>query len=265
MLGLSRLSVKGSYEILQALSIGDARFKDLNGIVKNTRTLTKRLREMEQAGLIKRVDGFYRITEMGFEALMRIYDIDFESTVKWINLNEFRKLDDWLRIPLKRLINIFLKTFGRDVISVALYGSTVSKLFKAGVSDVDILYIIEDEAKDPLARENKAFKAFRSSYEYVAFDHWFKMKGFYRYPEITVTPLRKREALNFQPIYLDMVFHRAILYDKNSFLNSLFQRLQEELKNLGSQRVERADGSWYWILKPGLKPGETLRINLTGG
>jgi predicted nucleotidyltransferase len=266
MLSLPYLSGKGSYKILRRLSTGDARFKDLNSIVRNTRTLTRRLREMEQAGLIRKTNGFYSISEAGFEILMRFYDASFELDHKWVNLDEFKNLKyDWLRIPLKRLVKMFLDEFEQDIVSIALYGSTVKGLFRAGESDIDMLYIVENEAKDLLTRENKVFKRFYSTYEYKVFDRLFRMKGFYGYPEITVAFLRRREAVNFQPIYLDMISHRAILYDKDGFLACLVQRLRDELKKLGSKRIEYADGSWCWVLKPGLKAGETFGINLGGG
>jgi len=265
VLSLLHLSARGGYEILRRVSIGDVRFKDLNRIVKNTRTLTRRLREMERAGLIRRVNGLYSISEKGFEALIKVYDANFELRRKWVNSDQFKNLkDDWLRIPLERLVKIFLDEFKHDIVSIALYGSTVKGLFEAGKSDLDVLYIIEDEARDPLTRENRVFKRFRSTYEYKVFDRWFRMKGFHGYPEITVTYLRRREAVNFQPIYLDMILHRAILYDKDGFMAGLILRLGDELKRLGSQRIEYADGSWCWVLKPGLKPGETFRIDLGG-
>jgi len=265
MLNMLRLSAEGAYQVLRRLSTGDAKFKHLNQIVKNTRTLTRRLREMELAGWIKRVNGFYSITEEGFEALMTLHGPELKLKRRWVNVEEFKKLrHDWLRIPLKRLVELLSDEFREKTVSIALYGSSVSGSFKMGESDVDMLYITEGQVKNLPTRENEVFKRFRSTFEYTAFDRWFKTKGFYGYPEVTVTHLRRSEAQDFQPIYLDMTHSRAILYDKDGFLESLIKRLQDKLKDLGSQRVERADGSSYWVLKPDLEPGEILEIDLQG-
>jgi len=263
MLSISTLSAKGAYEVLLRLSTGDAKFKDLNSVVKNTRTLTRRLRDLESAGLIDGVEGSYKITNAGFEALVRVYDVEIGSGWKWVNMDEFKKLRyNWLSIPFKGLVKLFLEELSHNLVSIALYGSSVKESFKMGESDVDMLYIVEDDVENFLAHEAEVFKRFRSTYEYAAFDHWFKMRGLYGYPEITVTSLRRSHALNFQPIYLDMILHRAILYDKNNFLKSLIQRLQNRLKALGAERIEYTDGLWYWVLKPDLKPGEILEIDL---
>lgn len=263
MLPLSVLSAKGAFDILLRLSMDDARFKELNFITKNTRTLTRRLRELEAAGLIEKVNEAYRIKEAGFNSLMRIYDVEVSSELNWINRENFKKLKEvWLRIPLKRLIEFFFKEFGSELISIALYGSSVKGTFKMGESDVDMLYIVEDGVRDLWSRELAVFKGFKSTYEYLAFDKWFRMKGFFGYPEITLTSLKKNYALSFQPIYLDMLFYRAILYDKDQFLKDLMMRLQGKLKALGSKRVAYSNGSWCWILKPDLTPGEALEIDL---
>lgn len=263
MFPLSILSAKGAFDVLVRLSVDNARFKELNFIVKNTRTLTRRLGELEAAGLIEKVNEAYRINEAGFEALMKIYDVEVGSELNWINGGDFKKLrQDWLRIPLKRLVKIFFKEFGSELISIALYGSCVKETFKMGESDVDMLYIVEDGVRDLWSKELAVFKIFKSTYEYLAFDKWFGMKGFYGYPEITLTSLKRNHALSFQPIYLDMLFYRAILYDKNHFLNDIMMRLQSKLKALEAKRVTYSNGSWYWILKPNLKPGETLEIDL---
>ena len=36
--------------------------------------------------------------------------------------------------------------------------------------------------------------------------------------------------------------------------------LRRRLAELGSRRIELADGSWYWDLKPDLRPGEMIEL-----
>lgn len=253
---------KGALGILSRLSVGDARFRDLNALVTNTRTLARRLRELESSGLIEKAGGAYRVTEAGFDVLWRARDVDLGPESSPMKRGGFGGLERWLRIPFKRLAKLLIEEFGDELVSIALYGSSVKGAFKMGGSDVDVLYVVEDGAGEVWRRESEVFKCFASTHEYSAFDHWFRMKGFHGYPEITTTCLRKNNALSFQPIYLDMLFHRAILYDKDQFLEGLMARLRDRLEVLGAVMVRRPDGSWYWVLKPDLKPGEPLEIDL---
>lgn len=253
---------KGAIGILSRLSISDAKFRDLNALVTNTRTLARRLRELESYGLIEKAGRAYRITEAGFDVLWRVSETDLGPESSPMKEEGFGGLERWLRIPLKRLAKLLIVEFGEELVSVTLYGSSVKGTFRMGESDVDVLYVVEDGAKEVWRRESGVFKRFASTHEYSAFDHWFRMKGFHGYPEITATCLRKNDALGFQPIYLDMLFHRAILYDKDQFLEGLMARLRDRLQTLGAVMVRRPDGSWYWVLKPDLKPGEPLEIDL---
>jgi len=51
MFGLNALSKEGVINILRRLSIGKAKFKELNKVVANTRTLTRRLKEPQRESL----------------------------------------------------------------------------------------------------------------------------------------------------------------------------------------------------------------------
>ncbi len=92
MLDLKPLLLKGALDVLSRLSTGDARFKDLNSLVKNTRILARRLRELEASGFIEKVDGTYRIRKAGFKANMRVYDVNLGSELRWVNRETFEEL-----------------------------------------------------------------------------------------------------------------------------------------------------------------------------
>jgi len=260
---LDLLSAKGALEIMLILSTKDAKFKELNRAARNTRTLSRRLRELESAGWIERASGSYSITEAGFEAIMRFYEAELRGDRLQLKASELEKVPyNWVRIPLIKLAVLFLKEFGSELISLALYGSSARGSFVMGKSDMDILYVVEDDVRGLWSRESKVFKRFRSSYEYAAFDRWFKQKGFYGYPEVSVTHLRRSSALMLQPVYLDMVESGVIPYDRGDFLRGILRKLRNRLVELGTQRIERADGTWYWVLKPNLRPGEVLEVEL---
>lgn len=73
---------------------------------------------------------------------------------------------------------------------------------------------------------------------------------------IIKTPL---EAAAGSPIFLDMVDDSVILYDRGEFFKKVLDKLRHRLNELGSKRVFKGS-RWYWILKPGLKPGEVFEI-----
>ena len=47
---------------------------------------------------------------------------------------------------------------------------------------------------------------------------------------------------------------------RNAFFTTLLTRLQQRLAALGAERRVDADGYEYWLLKPDLKPGETVEL-----
>jgi DNA-binding HxlR family transcriptional regulator len=263
MLKLYFLSRDGAVDVLRRLCTGEARFKELNKIVINTKTLTRRLTELMMDGLIQKAGANYKITREGFNATFKIAEFEGEAAQKWVNLEELDKIGyGWMRISLRRLTELFLKEFGDELISIVLYGSAVRGSFQLGRSDVDLLYILEDGSRNVWQREERVFKGFQSTWEYKACDYWFKMQGTYGYPEVTTAWLQKSYAKTFQPMYLDMLSHRAVLYDREGFFQRLMKRLEEALRALGTMRIEHSDGTYGWLLKPDIAPGELIEIDL---
>jgi hypothetical protein len=63
-------------------------------------------------------------------------------------------------------------------------------------------------------------------------------------------------------MYLDMLSHRAVLYDRQGFFQGLMEKLGEALKALGTIRIEHPDGTYSWHLKPNITPGELIEVRL---
>ena len=80
-------------------------------------------------------------------------------------------------------------------------------------------------------------------------------------PTAPVAIYRSEEELADTPwLMLDMTDHGIVLFDPRSVLGRKLERLRARLQELGSRRIELADGSWYWDLKPGLRPGEVVTL-----
>jgi len=263
MPNLELLSRDGAIQVLRQLCLGEVRFKELNGAVPNTRTLTRRLKELVAEGLIEKDGAHYKITGEGFDTALKITEVEGKAKQKGVNQEELAKIRyGWMRISLMRLAKLFHEEFDDELISVALYGSAVKGSFQLGRSDVDLLYIVEDGSRNVWQREESVFKGFQSTWEYRACDYWLKMKGTFGYPEVTTAWLQKSTAKAFQPVYLDMLSHRAVLFDTEGFFQRLMKKLEEALKALGTIRVEHPDGTYFWFLKPDIAPGELIEISL---
>ena len=260
---LDVLSRDGATNVLLRLCTGEARFKELNEAVTNTRTLTKRLKELAAEGLIRKAGACYMITSEGFDTALKVAELKGEFGRKWINQGELAGIRyGWMRISLMRLAELFHEEFDDELISIVIYGSAVNGSFQLGRSDMDLFYIVEDDSKNLWKREESVFKDFQSTWEYRACDYWLKAQGFYGYPEVTAASLQKSYAKKFQPMYLDMISHRAVLYDAEEFFQNLMKKLKEALKALGTIRIERPDGTYFWFLKPDIAPGESIEISL---
>jgi len=263
MSNIDVLSRDGAADVLLRLCTGEARFKELNQTVTNTRTLTRRLRELAAEGFIHKAEGSYMITSEGFDTALKFAELEVKSSRNQVGQEELAKIRyGWMRISLMRLTELFHKEFGEELVSFVVYGSAAKGSFQQGRSDIDLFYIVRDGSRKVWQIEETVFKRFQSTWEYRACDYQLKAQGFYGYPEITTASLQKSDAKKFQPIYLDMISQRAVLYDAGEYFQSLMKKLKEALMALGTIRVERPDGTYFWYLKPDITPGESIEISL---
>ena len=61
-------------------------------------------------------------------------------------------------------------------------------------------------------------------------------------------------------ILLDIADHGRIFLDPEGVLARELEAVRVRLRELGSRRIERPDGSWYWDLKPDWRPGEVVEL-----
>ena len=158
---------------------------------------------------------------------------------------------------LKPLLDVYLaevrERLGADVSAVALYGS-VARGQAHGASDIDLFVVHRGERA-------AVFEVFLA----VALrlrDHPLVAELQARDAPTEPYPVfRSEEELADTPwLLLDVCDHGIILFDPREVLARKLASLRARLRELGSRRIELADGSWYWDLKPDMRPGEVIAL-----
>lgn len=167
-----------------------------------------------------------------------------------------RRLDysiyrSFLQVFLKKLEN----NMKNNLLSVVLYGSVARGKAQRG-SDIDLLILYRNGDFDTGEVYAVSVIESRESREYRAL---FK-KDIYG----EISPLfMTREELSSNPlILLDIMEEGIILFERNYCFTKMLKKMRKEIKKMGSRKVSLPDGSWYWELKPGWKPGELIEVAL---
>ncbi len=247
-----------SFKILLLLKKGKtARFKDLKSIIKNSRTLTIKLRKLKKLELIEDKNGNYSLTQKGLKVSRILEDLNkilFSSEFKVENIE---KIPHTYYAPIiKKYCEILYKLLGERLVSIMLFGSIARGDWDKN-SDIDILIIADGWNDKPIWSRikelRKAKREIEESLEYLE-----SLKAGY-WPIIQNYPLSIEEAKKFNRIYLDAVIDGIILYDKNNFLAQLLQSLRKRLEGMGSIRITLPNRKFYWILKD-VKAGEVITL-----
>jgi predicted nucleotidyltransferase len=167
------------------------------------------------------------------------------------------KKEDVIRIYedlLKKVADGVRRCFGKNLVSVVLYGSLARGEVKKD-SDIDLLIIFEDLPKERLKRQDIFMKMESDVDEEIKriYEKWRC------YPYISPILKTREEAKILSPLYLDMVTDARILYDKADFFKGILEKLRMELNSLHAKR-KRVGKKWYWDLKPDYRLGEEIRI-----
>ncbi len=142
-----------------------------------------------------------------------------------------------------------------DLVSIAIFGSVARGEAKPN-SDLDVLVVSEYFPSSYLKRVKIAVDIL-DPLRHLKLWLWHNKKIFCN---IELVMLTREEAVATHPIYLDMLHRSIIVYDKDSFLGGILERLAERLGKIGAERVILPNGRWFWRLKPEAKMGEVIEI-----
>lgn len=164
-------------------------------------------------------------------------------------------------MQIKQLLNRYLElmkeSFGERLLSIAIFGSVARGKARFPGSDIDVLIVMEglenlsfgQRIKLTMNIEEKLSK----TQEFAIFKNAFGMHP--NFQEIIFNP---DELKAHPPVLLDLTTDSIILYDTGILVEEL-AKIKKRLKELGSKKVKIKD-SWFWILKPDIRPGESVEI-----
>jgi predicted nucleotidyltransferase len=157
---------------------------------------------------------------------------------------------------LNKYVEIVKEYYRENLLSVGVFGSFIRGTARFPESDIDILIIISDtlslEDKIVLSRDIKKELSMTEDYK--------KLKdGFGGIsPQIQEVIFTEDKLRSHPDILIDLTTNLKIIHD-NGILAEEIDMVRRKLKRLGSKKVETKN-SWFWILKPDLKPGEAIEI-----
>lgn len=158
---------------------------------------------------------------------------------------------------LNRYSTIMKEFFGERLLSIAVFGSVARGEALFPKSDIDILIVMEGVENLSFGQRMKLTldieEKLSRTKEYAKFKDDFGIRP--NFQEIIFAP---DELRVHPPILLDLTTDSIILYD-TGILREELDKIKIRLKELGSQKVKLKD-SWFWILKPDIRPGENVVI-----
>lgn len=158
---------------------------------------------------------------------------------------------------LQPLLDLFIdmgrQRLGSDLVAVALFGS-VARGNPRPESDIDLLTVHDGDRNRVHDALVEAALELRKTPQCAR----VRSQGL---PSEPYPLLLSRGRLAETPwILLDVADHGIILFDPSAVLQLKLAALRARLRELGSRKVEMPDGSWYWELKPDLRPGEMFEL-----
>lgn len=157
------------------------------------------------------------------------------------------------RALAERVVAEYRAALEGDLLAVACFGSA-ARGEATPASDLDLYVVTRTQAANSVGQSVGLGTRLRDTPEYQTL-----VREGYRPDPMPI--LHTAAKLATHPwILLDIADHGVILYDPEGILARELEAVRRRLRELGSRRIERPDGTWYWDLKPDWRPGEIVAL-----
>jgi len=159
---------------------------------------------------------------------------------------------DCLAVVLRSIVDYY----GERMVSLVVFGSYARREPRFD-SDLDLLIVL---SSGNWSRRSERTEEFVINVEQPCDEHLQKLFEAGISMDLSPMILTRDEAQGFLPLYLDMVSHCLIIEDHEGFIESVLEKVKQQMARWGSERMN-VGGHWLWEIRPGLKWNEVLRYD----
>jgi predicted nucleotidyltransferase len=153
---------------------------------------------------------------------------------------------------LRRIVDYY----SASLVTLAVFGSYARREPRFD-SDLDLLIVLRSGTWSRLSERTEEFVA---NVELPCDEDLQKLFEEGILMELSPIILTREEAQGFSPLYLDMTSNCLILEDHEGFLESVLEKVKQQMARWGSERIN-VSGHWLWEIRPGLKWNEVLHYD----
>lgn len=215
-------------------------FSEMQQILPNSRTLSKKLKILRNKHLIIKQASAYKLTEKG-----TVFFKSLQSTLAILDLSNSLydqvKAPFVLRIALQRYINILQKEFQDQLASVVLFGSLAVEKYEE-TSDIDLFILIRGEINVPAIFERfmKCRRQFRKTHEHRHLrNHGLAFR-------VQHVPFSMDAMDSFHNLWPEIITSGIVLVDVDEDYKRFTKRAIAAITERGLLKVQDIHGNVYW-------------------
>lgn len=156
---------------------------------------------------------------------------------------------------MQQFLRLLQEEFGDRLRSLLVFGSVARGTARLD-SDVDVCMVIRELPVSRYRRHQLLGAVLERLRHSPAYEELIR-RGYT--PDLAAILYTPEEFQNTKPIFLDLVEEAILLHDDGTARTKLDQ-LRARMKSLGSRKIVLDDGTYYWLLKPGLRFGEVIEL-----